>query len=108
MIWKTRKRLKKLALPKFSPAAQKIWVAQNLGGLQPPSPPGPYAYEQSLVIYDDFNTLRQSVLLKVFSSSSCLDCSAISDLSTIFSNKISNSVGLGFIPLARSLEKFSS
>ena len=33
------------SLPKFSRAAQKILVAQNLGGLQPPSlPPGPYAY----------------------------------------------------------------
>ena len=30
-----------MALPKFSLAAQKIWVAQNLGGLQPPSPPRP-------------------------------------------------------------------
>ena len=31
-------------LPKFS--AQKIWVAQNLGGQPPlpPPPPGPYAY----------------------------------------------------------------
>ena len=28
-------------LPKFSLAAQKIWVAQTLGGLQPPSPPPP-------------------------------------------------------------------
>ena len=28
-------------MPKFSLAAQKIWVAQNLGGLQPPSPPRP-------------------------------------------------------------------
>ena len=27
------------SLPKFSRAAQKISVAQNLGGLQPPSPP---------------------------------------------------------------------
>ena len=27
------------SLPKFSRAAQKILVAQNLGGLQPPSPP---------------------------------------------------------------------
>ena len=35
-----------MALPKFSLAAQKIWVAQNLGGLQPPSPPpDPYAYD---------------------------------------------------------------
>ena len=30
-----------MALPKFSLAAQKIGVAQNLGGLQPPSPPQP-------------------------------------------------------------------
>ena len=29
------------SLPKFSRAAQKILVAQNLGGLQPPSPPRP-------------------------------------------------------------------
>ena len=29
------------SLPKFSRAAQKISVAQNLGGLQPPSPPRP-------------------------------------------------------------------
>ena len=29
------------ASPKFSVAAQKNWVAQNLGGLQPPSPPRP-------------------------------------------------------------------
>ena len=29
------------SLPKFSRAAQKIVVAQNLGGLQPPSPPRP-------------------------------------------------------------------
>lgn len=65
-------------------------------------------YYNSLVIYDDFNTLRQSVLLKGFSSSSCLDCLAASDPSAIFVNKISNSVGLGFFPLARSLEKFSS
>ena len=28
-------------MPKFSRAAQKIWVAQNLGGLQLPSPPRP-------------------------------------------------------------------
>ena len=40
LIKKTRKRLLKKALPKFSLAAQKIRVAQNLGGgLQPPSPP---------------------------------------------------------------------
>ena len=30
-----------MALPKFSLAAQKIWVVQNLGGLQPPSSPRP-------------------------------------------------------------------
>ena len=29
------------SLRKFSRAAQKILVAQNLGGLQPPSPPRP-------------------------------------------------------------------
>ena len=46
MISKTRKRVKKLVLPTFSLAAPKNWVAQNLGGLQPPPPPppGPYAY----------------------------------------------------------------
>ena len=33
------------SLPKFSRAAQKILVAQNLGGrCSPPRPPGPYAY----------------------------------------------------------------
>ena len=33
------------SLPKFSRAAQKILVAQNLGGgYSPPRPPGPYAY----------------------------------------------------------------
>ena len=33
------------SLPKFSRAAQKILVAQNLGGgCSPPHPPGPYAY----------------------------------------------------------------
>ena len=46
MIQQTRKRVKKLALPKFSFAAQEISVAQNLEGLQPTSPPDPYAYGQ--------------------------------------------------------------
>ena len=35
------------SLPKFSRAAQKILVAQNLGGCSPPRPPGPYAYDDS-------------------------------------------------------------
>ena len=40
---KTRKRLKKLASPKFSLAAPKIG-ARNFGaGLQPPPPPPPIA-----------------------------------------------------------------
>ena len=40
LIKKTWKHLWKLALPKFSLAAQKIWVAQNLGGgCSPPRPP---------------------------------------------------------------------
>jgi len=34
----------KTGFAQISLAAQKIRVAQNLGGLQPPSPPGPYAY----------------------------------------------------------------
>ena len=36
----------KTGFAQISLAAQKIWVAQNLGrgGLQPPRPPGPYAY----------------------------------------------------------------
>ena len=34
----------KTSFAQISRAAQKIWVAQNLGGLQPPPPPGPYAY----------------------------------------------------------------
>ena len=43
--------LKKLAVPKYSLAAPKIWVAQNLGGgggrgaaAPPPRPSGPYAF----------------------------------------------------------------
>ena len=36
----------KTSFAQISRAAQKIWVAENLGGLQPPpsAPPGPYAY----------------------------------------------------------------
>ena len=35
----------KTSFPQISRAAQKIWVAQNLGGAAaPPRPPGPYAY----------------------------------------------------------------
>ena len=49
MILKTRKRLKKLVLPKCSLAAQKVRVAQNLGGgCSLPRPPGPYAYASSI------------------------------------------------------------
>ena len=41
----------KTGFAQISLAAQKIWVAQNLGGgggapPQAPSSPGPYAYEQ--------------------------------------------------------------
>ena len=36
----------KTGFAQISLAAQKIRVAQNLGGLQPPpAPPGPYAYD---------------------------------------------------------------
>ena len=58
----------KLALPKFSPAAQKIWVAQNLGGLQPPSPqpaspPCPYAYDRRRGRKQAYSTLRNEMVL---------------------------------------------
>ena len=53
---KTRKRLSKMALPKFSLAAQKIWVAQNLGRLQPPSPPRPVR-----LCFYDLSTIGQSL-----------------------------------------------
>ena len=36
----------KTGFAQISLAAQKIWVAQNLGRLQPHSLPGPYAYAQ--------------------------------------------------------------
>ena len=39
IILKTWRRLLKLALPKFSRAAQKICVAQNLGGAAAPLAP---------------------------------------------------------------------
>ena len=36
----------KTGFAQISFAAQKIWVAKNVGGgCSPPSPPGPYAYE---------------------------------------------------------------
>ena len=46
-----------MALPKFS------LVAQNLGGLQPPSPPGPYAYvrfHEDQVFFGPLNGLYTS------------------------------------------------
>ena len=60
---------KKLALPKFSLAAQKIWVAQNLGGLQPPSPPpDPYAYEHDLLSFSFAVDDKDEIFLPVLDS----------------------------------------
>ena len=43
----------KIDFAKISLAAQKIWVAQNLGqgGLAAPSSPGPYAYGCSITCF---------------------------------------------------------
>ena len=64
-----------MALPKFSLAAQKIWVPQNLGGgggggggaRAPPlaPPPGPYAYDSHRE-YPFTQAPLQALLLKLW------------------------------------------
>ena len=54
----------KTGFAQISLAAQKIWVAQNLGGLQPPSP---YAYRHksySIIAFTIFTTVCKWLLAK--------------------------------------------
>ena len=71
-----------MALPKFSLAAQKIGVAQNLGGLQPPSPPRPVRLwvrgPEANITADTCSTPKNNYVR--FSSSPCSRLATMGDL----------------------------